>query len=116
VPWGGAPAATGSDNSKILVILAHLGCVLGGFILPLVIYLVEKRDPFVRHHAAEALNFQLAVIVALVVSIPLMLLIVGFFTFLAAMVLNWVFGIMGAIKASQGQWWRYPVNIRFVKP
>jgi uncharacterized Tic20 family protein len=123
-PWATSSAAplpvpvpaTGTDNAKTLVIVSHLGCVLGGFILPLVVYLVEKRDPFVRFHAAEALNFQLTVLLVLVVSVPLMLLIVGFFTFLAAAVLNWVWGIMAAIKGGQGQWWRYPVNIRFVKP
>jgi uncharacterized Tic20 family protein len=124
-PWGTPPAPApapvpatlrGTENAKALVVLSHLGCVLGGFILPLVIFLVEKRDPFVRHHAAEALNFQLAVLLVVVLSIPLMLVLIGFLTLLAASVGSVVFGIVGAVKASQGQWWRYPLSIRFVKP
>lgn len=111
------PHAVPGDNTKTLVILTHLGCVLGGFIMPLTVYLVEKRNPYVRHHAAEALNFQLTCLLVAVVSIPLMLVFVGFVTFLGAYVLSWVFGVMGAVKASQGQWWRYPLNLRlFVSP
>ncbi len=105
-----------ADNTKTLVVLAHLGCVLGGFILPLVILLVEKRNPFVRHHAAEALNFQLTMMIVILVSIPLALVLVGFFTLIAAIVANYVFGIMGAVKAGRGEWFRYPVNLRMVKP
>ena len=28
---------------------------------------------------------------------------------------SWVFAIIGAIQASKGVWWRYPVCVRFVK-
>lgn len=116
-PYGyGSPYPAANDNSKTLVVLSHLGCVIGGFILPLVVYLVEKQNPYVRHHAAEALNFQLTMLIAMAVSFVLLLVFVGFFTLLAAMVLNYVWGIMGAVKASQGQWWRYPISIRFVRP
>lgn len=110
------PYARPGDNAKTLVILSHLGFVLGGFIMPLAVYLVDKTNPFVRHHATEALNFQLTVLLVAFVSMPLMLVFIGFFTLLAAVGGSVVFGIMGAVQASQGQWFRYPVSIRFLKP
>ncbi len=44
-------------DEKTLAILSHLGPILGGFVLPLVLFLVAKDKPYVRHHACEALNF-----------------------------------------------------------
>ena len=54
--------------------------------------------------------------IVILVSIPLALVLVGFFTLIAAIVANYVFGIMGAVKAGGGEWFRYPVNLRMVKP
>jgi len=110
------PGARPGDNTKTLVTLAHLGFVLGAFIMPLAVYLVEKERPFVRHHAAGALNFQLTVLLVCVLSVPLMLVFVGFFTLLAAVVADVVLCLVGVREANRGRWWRYPVNIRFVRP
>jgi uncharacterized Tic20 family protein len=98
------------------VTLTHLGFVLGGIITPMAVFLVEKHHPYVRHHAAEALNFQITVLLVAVLSIPLMLIYVGFVTLLAAALGNVVLGITGALQARRGRWWRYPVNVRIVHP
>jgi uncharacterized Tic20 family protein len=110
------PYAAPGDNTMTLVTLAHLGFVLGAFIMPLAVYVVEKHHPYVRHHAAEALNFQITVLLVAVLSVPLMLIYVGFFTLLAAAAGSIVFGICGALQARRGRWWRYPVNVRIVHP
>jgi len=101
--------------------LAHgLGAV--GFLLlcfgwvgPLIVYLTAKPEqPFVRHHAVEELNFQLTLVIAYVVSFVLMVFCVGFITFVVVWILNLVFPIVAAINANNGQWYRYPINIRMV--
>ena len=124
--------------NKTLAILSHLGPVLGGFILPLVIYLAaDRNDRYVHHHASEGLNFQLTFMIAWFAGFALVfvgfsglaatsasggggaVLGVGFFGLFfgmfALMALSWVFAIIGAIQASKGTWWRYPICIRFVK-
>ena len=55
--------------------LSHLGPFLGGFVLPLVLFLVAKDKPFVRHHACEALNF--AITYFLVAMLCVVLMFVG---------------------------------------
>lgn len=110
------PGAVAGDHTRALVMLSHLGFVLGWFIMPLSVYLVEKSNPYVRHHAAEALNFQLTVLIVVLVSLPLMLVVVGFFTLLAAVVADVVLGIVAAVQAGRGVWFRYPVNLRLVRP
>ena len=98
----------------------YVGSLLGGFLVPLIIYFVKKKDsPFVRYHAAQALNFGLTqmiivfsyilpiVIVAIVVNTPALLaLIVP--VYLYELIAPWVWMIMGAIKSGRGEWWRMP--------
>jgi uncharacterized Tic20 family protein len=117
-----------------LALLAHLGFLVGGFILPLVLYLTTgKRDDYVRHHSAEALNFQLTYLIvslattvlltggifALVVSggsvTGIVVFVVAMLVYGVTVVLDFVWGIIGAIRAHNGEWWRYPVSIRFVQ-
>src|SRR5688572_21174892 len=62
---GGSPAVTGS-NSTGWAAMAHASALVAvfiGFVFvgPLIVYLIKKDDPFVRRHAAEALNFNLSV-------------------------------------------------------
>jgi hypothetical protein len=91
----------------------------------LIVFLVTDRsDRFTRDHAAEALNFQLTLLVSSIAGLLLVLimavvtlgfgLILLFPLLLAAAVLQIVWCIKGAIAASRRQPWRYPVCIRMV--
>ena len=134
--WGPLAVPPAPPANKTLAIVTHLGPVLGGFILPLVIYCVcDKNDRYVVHHSSEGLNFSLTLLIVQVAWMALGLLafvglaagrsagaalglgafglvwLAGF----AVTVAGWVFAILAAVRASQGQWYRYPVCIRFVK-
>jgi hypothetical protein len=86
-----------------------------GFVASLVLYLIYKdKGPFVRESAANSLNIQITTGIALLVSIPLMFVLIGFFTFAAALVAAFVLHLMGALKANRGQWWRPPMVLRLV--
>ncbi len=109
------PATTGVSDEKTLAMLAQLLGIFTGFLGPLVIYLVAKDDqPFVKHHAAEALNFQLTVLIGYIVSGVLMIVLIGFLTFAVIWVGALVLSIMATMAANRGEWYRYPVNIRMV--
>lgn len=95
--------------------LAHLLGLLTGFVGPLVLYLVNgEKDPFVRHHAAESLNFQITLTIAAVVSILAIFVLVGIVLLPIVIIGGFVLQIIGAVKANAGEWWRYPVNLRLV--
>ena len=110
------PHARPGDNTRTVAVLAHLGFVFGWFIMPLAVYRIERDHPYLRHHAAEALNFQILVTLAVLVSIPLMAVGVGFVTLLVALAADVVLGVVAAVRAARGVWWRYPVNLRLVRP
>ena len=108
------PPVSPSD-ARMWSLFAHLGGMFLSFIVPLVIYLVYKdRDPFIRRHAAQAMNFQILIWIVYFVSIPLMFVIIGFFTFLAAAVCSVVFTIMAAIAANDGREYTYPLTPKMI--
>jgi uncharacterized protein len=111
-PPGAGPGAT-SDN-RTVAMLAHLLTIFTGFLAPLVIYLTSKDDPYVRHHAAESLNFQITVLLAFVVSGLLLCLLIGFLLLPAVWIGALVFEIIASVAANRGEWYRYPINIRMV--
>jgi uncharacterized Tic20 family protein len=115
------------DDARHWALAAHLSALLSlvvglPFIGPLVVYLVKKDDPFVRRHAAEALNFNLSVLlygaVLGFVTLILLLVVVGVLLIPLFLVLGvvWIVCIcLAATKAGQGAEYRYPLTIRFVR-
>lgn len=82
---------------------------------PLVVMLIAgPQRPFTRASAVEALNFQLTMLIGLVISIPLMFVIIGFFTAIAILIVGLVFSILAAVAASRREVYRYPLTIRMV--
>lgn len=87
-----------------------------GFVGSLVIFLIYKdRGPFVRANAANSLNIQIITGIILLVSLPLMLLLVGFVTYGLALLFAFVLHVIGAVKANRGAWWDPPFVPRFVR-
>ena len=130
------PPVDDVTSGRGLAILCHFGLLIGGFIVPLVVYLVEgPKNRFVRHHSREALNFNITLmIVWIFVFVPawIAILVSSFghqsrnggpparvFLFFGGAMVIWAFAlgcsILGAIRASQGELWRYPICIRFVR-
>lgn len=125
-PYGGHPVVTplAPETEKQVGALAHgvaaaatffSGGTLG-FVAALVIYLVYKdKGPFVRAHAANALNVQIAVGIGLIISAILMIILVGFITYPIIWVAGIVLHVIGAVKAMNGEWWKPPMVPDFVK-
>ncbi len=105
-----------SKDARMWAMLCHLLAIFTSFIAPLIIWLVKKdEDPFIDNQGKEALNFQITVAIAMVVSWLLTAICIGIFLLFAVCVANLVFCIMGTVKANSGVAYRYPVSIRFIK-
>jgi uncharacterized protein len=122
VPPGTAPAPDSRNWAMAAHLSALIGLVIGfSFLGPLVVYLVRRDDPYSRAHAAEALNFNLSVLIYAIVGgfvlVILILLLVGIVLIplaIAAFVAWIVLVVVAGIKAGRGEQYRYPVTIRFV--
>ena len=108
--------ATPNGNDKIWSILSHLSALLGvGFILPLVVYLaMRKESEYVAANAREALNFHISVFIYGICCIPLVLIIIGIPLLIGLVIASFVLAIIAAVRASDGECYRYPFTIRLV--
>jgi uncharacterized Tic20 family protein len=105
-----------SKDARTWAMLCHLLAIFTGFLAPLIIWLIKKdEEAFVNDHGKEALNFQITVAIAMVVSWLLMVAVIGCFLMPAVWIVDIVFCILASIKANSGQAYRYPVSIRFIK-
>lgn len=109
-----------TGEQKLLAILAHLAYLLGGLgfiIAPLVIFLLRKEDPFVYHHAKQALVAHLAILAASVITSLLCILLIGFLL-VPVLALLWLLllitSIIAAVKSADGQLYEYPLIQSFV--
>jgi uncharacterized Tic20 family protein len=105
-----------TQDEKSIAMLSHLLCFFGGFIAPLVIYLVKKDESsYVSEHAKESLNFQITLIIGAIASLVLTLVFVGILLLFAIGICSTIFIIIASIRAYEGIEYSYPINIRFIK-
>jgi len=101
--------------------LAHLLAFVAayialGFIAPLIVMLVfGPRSAYVRAHAVEALNFNLTWLIYAIVAGVLAILVIGIPILIVLGIAYVVLVIIAAVRANNGQHYRYPLTIRFVK-
>jgi len=115
------------QNQRTMGMLCHLlsfcgllGIPGGNILGPLIFWLIYKNTiPFVDDQGKESINFQITVMIVVVclgvlslvpfaacITIPLLI---------GVLIACLVFVVIGLLKANEGQYYRYPVNIRLVK-
>ena len=106
------PSATITAEDRTLAALTHLSG-LAGYILPLVIWWVKSESVEIAGIAKQAILLNVVVFVTIVATALLWLtlilipLVILFWCVLGAVAL--VLPIVGAVKASQGDYYQYPV-------
>ncbi len=106
-----------SGNDKIWAMLSHLSTLFGlGLLLPLVVFLAMRKDSaYVGENAREALNFHISVFIYVLCCIPLALVLIGIPLLIIIGLGCLVLSIVAAVKASNGECYRYPLTLRLVK-
>ena len=111
-----------SAEERQFAMFAHLSALIGlvipfGSVLgPLVLWLIKKDTmPFVDDQGKEALNFQITVAIAMIISAVLMLVVIGFLLMIAVGLAALVLTIIAGVKANEGVAYRYPFTLRLVK-
>ncbi len=99
-----------------LAALAGFIIPLGNVIGPLVIWLMKKDESqFVDDQGKESVNFQISFIIYALVAALLVIVVIGIVLLIVLGVGMLVLVIVAGIKASNGEKYRYPMNIRFIK-
>ncbi len=120
-PTASAPAQSSEMDQRNWAMFTHLSALFGlvsgvGFILgPLVMWLIKKDQmPLVNEAGKEAVNFQLTMLIAFLVSWVLVFLLIGFLLIPLVVVFDVVMSIIAAVQTSNGTRYRYPLTIRFI--
>lgn len=123
-----SPNNSGSDllgmdqNSYLLVM--HLSQFAGliivglGFVVPLILWLINKdKNKEVDKHGKNILNFMISWLIyyaiAFILIISIVLLVVGLPIIIILAISQLIFIIIASVKASSGEYWEYPLSIRF---
>jgi len=118
-PSGGHPVATTSVERN-WAMSAHIGSFLAawfalGLLAPLVVLLAKgDESQFVRRHAVESLNFQINAFVYTIVLALLIFVLIGIVLLPIYAVFYIVCVVLGTIRASSGEEFRYPMTVRVV--
>lgn len=98
-----------TDGDTMFAALTHILAFATWFVGPLIV-LVVTEDEFVEENARNALNWQIMFTVYMVVSFVLALALIGFVFLLILPLVDVVLCIVAAIKASDGEAWKYPLT------
>lgn len=119
-PAASPPAATSNDE-RMWAMFAHLSA-LSGFIIPfgsilgpLIIWQIKKNEyAFVDDQGKEALNFQITMAIAFIVSCILIFILIGIVLIWLVGLFDLIMTVIAAIKANNGERYRYPFTLRLI--
>lgn len=98
-----------------LLALAGLVLPLGNIIGPLIMWLVKREESaFVNEQGKEALNFNITIAIAGLVSFLLTFVVIGALLLPAVFIFWVVMTIIAAVKTSGGVHYRYPLTLRLI--
>jgi uncharacterized protein len=111
-----------TDSERNWAMFCHLSAFAGFFfpfgaiIGPLICWL-SKRDEsvWVYVNGRNSLNFQLSMLLYIVLAIPLVFIIIGIPIIAILGLLKIICIIIGSIRASKGESFRYPLVIPFIQ-
>ncbi len=119
VTTSAAPTTQISNDARNWATLSHLSAYVAflgipSLVGPLVIWLLKRDDPYVDYHAKEALNFNISFLIYGIVATFSIIFLVGLLLLPVVLISWFVLVIVAAVKASAGEYYRYPMTLRFI--
>ncbi|HZH44099.1 MAG TPA: DUF4870 domain-containing protein [Lysobacter sp.] len=120
----GSSAGDASAEDRTLAMLTHLSGIILGFIVPLIVWLMNKDKPgkgFLVEQAKEALNFTITLLIVYVALTFLAIITLGILGLitgplsLLVWIVSIVFFVIAGMKANNGEQYRYPMTLRLIK-
>ncbi len=87
-----------------------------GIILPIVLWQTQKdKMPALDAHGKMVVNFMISLTIYGIISIVLLIVLIGLLLLPIVGLIGIIFPIIGAMKANNGEFWEYPLTIKFIK-
>jgi hypothetical protein len=111
-----------SETERNWAMLCHLSAFagfffpFGGIIGPLICWLTRKDESqWVDQNGKASLNFQLSILLYIILAIPLVIIIIGIPIIAILGTLKIICIIIASVKAAKGEEFRYPLSIPFIQ-
>lgn len=136
-PYQQAPTPLSPYEETQTSLLTHVLGIFFGFVSALVFFVLYRhRGPFVRNHVVTEWNFQLTSLIIQFVCVGVAVagsfstffsphgvtgagavvpFFIGYGVTWVVMILRVIFGIIAAVAANRGKFYRYPLAFRFVR-
>jgi uncharacterized Tic20 family protein len=99
-----------------LSLLAGFLIPLAGMVAPIIIWQMKKEEmPGLDAHGKVVANWIISSIIYCGVSVLLIFVLIGIPLILLLCLVGVIFPIIGGIKASDGEVWKYPMSITFFR-
>jgi uncharacterized Tic20 family protein len=100
----------------MIALVGLLGNGIGFVVGPMILWLIKREDhPFIDEQGKEAVNFQITMCIALFISALLIFVAIGIVLLPIVGIVDVVLTIIAGLKAANGEHYRYPFAIRFIK-
>jgi uncharacterized protein len=104
------------SEERMLAAILYVVSLFFPIIGPLVIWLLKKDESsFINYHGREYFNFFISYTVYSIISGILIFLLVGIFLLWILGIMALVFTIIAAVKAYEGNEYRFPLIFRVIK-
>ena len=98
-----------SEGDTTLAAITHVLAMFTWAVGPLIV-LIATDDPFVEENARNALNWQIAFTIYMLVSLVLVFVAVGIVLVAILSLVDLAFCVVAAVKAADGEAWSYPAT------
>ncbi|WP_438962534.1 DUF4870 domain-containing protein [Nonlabens sp.] len=87
-----------------------------GIAMPLIMWLTNKdQSEVIDQHGKEITNWIISSFIYFIVSFILTCFLIGYVLLFALIIISIIFPIIGAVRASEGRFYRYPLSIPFIR-
>ncbi|WML25942.1 DUF4870 domain-containing protein [Neobacillus sp. OS1-33] len=105
-----------NNDERLMAAGIYVLSIFFPVIAPLVIWIIKKDESsFIDYHGREYFNFLISYTVYFFVSGILTIILIGFVALAVLGVMLFVFTIIAAIKAYEGNEYRFPLIFRLIK-
>jgi uncharacterized Tic20 family protein len=103
-------------NENLYAVLMHLSQFISYIIIPLIMWIIGKdNSKNIDQHGKNIINFTISYFLYMLILIPLIIFLIGIPLLIILAILIPIFIIIATIKAVNGEAWKYPLSIEFIK-
>ena len=110
-----------TNDEKMWAMFCHLAGLLHfipfcQIVGPLIIWIVKKEESsFIDDQGKQALNFQISMLIYMLLCIPFIFIVIGIFALIALGIINLILVIIAAVNANNGVRYRYPLALQLIR-